>query len=121
MFGSIAYTHVPDERRTKLDDNIEKYVFVGYDLSSKGYKIYNPNSRKIVISHDVECEEENCWDMSVQEENSSEMTPRLMSIEKLYEVTENQNDIDLFCLFGDCEPLSYPESEENIKWRDAMD
>ena len=157
VFGSIAYTHVPDERRTKLDDKSEKYVFVGYDSSSKGYKLYNPNSGKIVISRDVEFEEEDCWDWSSQEEkydflpyfeeedemeqpmieehitapasptprldetSSSERTPRLRSIEELYEVTKNQNDINLFCLFGDCEPLSYQEAVENVKWRDAMD
>ena len=68
VFGSIAYTHVPDERRTKLDDKSEKYVFVGYDSSSKGYKLYNPNSGKIVISRDVEFEEEDCWDWSLQED-----------------------------------------------------
>ena len=42
------------KKRTKLDDKSEKYVFVGYDSRSKGYKLYNPNSRKIVISRDVE-------------------------------------------------------------------
>lgn len=68
MFGSIAYTHVPDERRTKLDDKSEKYVFVSYDSSFKGYKLYNPNSGKIVISRDVKFEEEDCWDLSVQED-----------------------------------------------------
>ena len=54
-----------DEKRTKLDDKSEKYVFVGYDSRSKGYKLYNPNSRKIVISRDVEFDEEDCWDWSV--------------------------------------------------------
>ena len=157
VFGSIAYTHVPDEKRTKLDDKSEKYVFVGYDSRSKGYKLYNPNSRKIVISRDVEFDEEDCWDWSVQEDkydflpyfeeddeieqpiieehitppasltprldetSSSERTPRLRSIEEIYEVTKNLNDINLFCLFGDCEPLSYQEAAENIKWKDAMD
>ena len=57
VFGSIAYTHVLDEKRTKLDDKSEKYVFVGYDSRSKGYKLYNPNSRKIFISRDVEFDE----------------------------------------------------------------
>ena len=35
-----------------LDDKREKYIFVGYDSSSKGYKLYNPNNGKI-ISRDV--------------------------------------------------------------------
>ena len=38
VFGSIAYVHVPDERREKLDDKSERFIFIGYDSSSKGYK-----------------------------------------------------------------------------------
>ena len=39
VFGSIAYAHVDDELRTKLDYKSEKYVFVGYDARAKGYKL----------------------------------------------------------------------------------
>ena len=35
IFGSIAYAHVPHQGRAKLDDRSVKYVFVGYDASSK--------------------------------------------------------------------------------------
>lgn len=30
---SIAYVHVPDEKRSKLNDKSEKYIFIGYDSS----------------------------------------------------------------------------------------
>ena len=42
VFGSIAYAHVDDELRTKLDYKSEKYVFVGHEARAKGYKLYNP-------------------------------------------------------------------------------
>ena len=32
-------------------------IFVGYDQKSKGYKFYNSNKGKIVISRDVEFNE----------------------------------------------------------------
>ena len=32
VFGSIAYVHVPDELRTKLDPKAKKCFFVGYSL-----------------------------------------------------------------------------------------
>lgn len=57
----------------------------------------------------------------MDETSSSERTPRLRSIDELYEVTENQNDINIFCYLGECEPLSYQEAAENITWRDTMD
>ncbi|KAE8721075.1 hypothetical protein F3Y22_tig00016885pilonHSYRG00007 [Hibiscus syriacus] len=45
-FGSIAHVYVPDERRMKLDDKSESFIFIGYDANSKGYKLYNPNNKK---------------------------------------------------------------------------
>ena len=50
VFGSIAHVHVLDERRNKLDDKIENFIFIFYDVNSKGYKLYNLNNKKIVIS-----------------------------------------------------------------------
>ena len=61
VFGSIACVHVPDQERSKLDDMSEKYVFIGYDLSSKGYKLYNPSTKKVIVSRDVEFDEEGIW------------------------------------------------------------
>ena len=62
VFGSIAHVHVPDESRAKLDDKSEKFIFIGYDNNSKGYKLYNPNNGKIVINRDVVFDEEGEWD-----------------------------------------------------------
>ena len=65
VFGSIAYAHVPDEKRSKLDEKSEKYVFIGYDLRSKGYKLYSPATKKVIISRDVMFNEEGSWDWNV--------------------------------------------------------
>ena len=31
IFGSITRVHVLDERRTKLDDRSERFIFIGYE------------------------------------------------------------------------------------------
>jgi len=49
VFESIGYVHVNDQVRTKVDDKSKRMIFVGYDQKSKGYKLYNPNERKMVI------------------------------------------------------------------------
>nr|KYP40501.1 Retrovirus-related Pol polyprotein from transposon TNT 1-94 [Cajanus cajan] len=64
VFGSIAHVHVPDEKRSKLNDKSEKYIFIGYDANSKGYKLYNPDSKKTIISQNVMFDEEGEWDWS---------------------------------------------------------
>lgn len=61
IFGCIAYAHVPDQRRTKLEDKRVKCIFLGVSDQSKGYKLYNPNTKKIIISCDVIFDEQNFW------------------------------------------------------------
>ena len=39
IFGCLTYSHVPKER-TKLYPTIEKGIFVGYNETSKAYRIY---------------------------------------------------------------------------------
>nr|GEZ60125.1 retrovirus-related Pol polyprotein from transposon TNT 1-94 [Tanacetum cinerariifolium] len=75
VFGSIAYVHVPSQRILKLDDRSEKHVFVGYDKQSKGYKLYNPVTRKVVVSRDVEFDEEGSWYWSIQESERYDSLP----------------------------------------------
>ena len=61
VFGCIAYTHIPDEKRRKLDNKGEKCIFLGVSDKSKAYKLYNPNTMKIVINRDVVFDEKETW------------------------------------------------------------
>ncbi|MCO5549447.1 hypothetical protein L7F22_002918 [Adiantum nelumboides] len=53
VFGCLAYAHIPQQLRGKLDDKAVKCIFVGYSSGSKGYRLYNPATNKIFESHDV--------------------------------------------------------------------
>ena len=53
VFGCDAYVHVPKEKRTKLDNKSERCIFIGYKDGLKGYKLWNPETRKVVYSRDV--------------------------------------------------------------------
>ena len=75
IFGSIAYAHVPHQGRAKLDDRSVKYVFVGYDASSKGYKLYNSSNNKVVVSRDIEFYEEASWNWEATEERTYDFLP----------------------------------------------
>ena len=61
VFGCIAYVHVLNELRTKLDPKAKKCVFIGYSLEQKGYRCYNPITREIRVSRDVVFDEMSCW------------------------------------------------------------
>jgi hypothetical protein len=58
VFGCIAYPTVPKEQQTdKLDNTAIRGVFVGYERSTKHYRIYNPISRSIRLYTSVKFDE----------------------------------------------------------------
>lgn len=62
MFRSIAYVHVPAEKRKKLDDHSVKTIFIGYEQGfSKGYKLYNITTKNVIVSRDVIFDKEDTW------------------------------------------------------------
>lgn len=68
VFGCIAHVHVPDVRRSKLDNKSFTCVLLGVSEESKGYRLYDPVAKKVVVSRDVIFEEEKQWDWDVSYE-----------------------------------------------------
>jgi len=64
VFGCIAYAHVPDQIRKKLDDKGERCIFIGYCSNSKAYKLYNPETKNVIINRDVTFDEGGMWNWS---------------------------------------------------------
>ena len=50
VFGCTAYAHVDNE---KLEPRAVKCIFLGYKSGVKGYKLWNPETKKVVISRNV--------------------------------------------------------------------
>jgi len=42
IFGCLVFTHVPKEKRTKLEPSGKKSTYVGYNETTKAYMIYIP-------------------------------------------------------------------------------
>ena len=53
VFGCVAYAHVPDSKRRKLDKKALKLRFVGYSRKSKGYRFFDERTQKILNRRDV--------------------------------------------------------------------
>jgi hypothetical protein len=73
-FGCVAFSHVPEELRKKIDDRSEKYIFIGYSEQSKAYKLYNHVTKKFLVSRYVKFMEDKSWD---EMENNSSHNPSL--------------------------------------------
>ena len=46
---------------SKLSDRSEAMVYLGVEEGTKGYRLYNPRSRRIVIARDVVFDESKSW------------------------------------------------------------
>jgi hypothetical protein len=58
IFGCLVYIHVPVEKRTKLEASSRNGLFVGYNETSKAYKVFITEQRKTMIRKDVKFKEE---------------------------------------------------------------
>ena len=53
VFGCLCYVLVPGEQRNKLEAKSTKAMFIGYSITQKGYKCYDPETRRVLVSRDV--------------------------------------------------------------------
>ena len=53
IFGCLAYVHVPNVNRRKLDSKTQQCLFLGSDNETKAFRLYDLARRKVIISQDV--------------------------------------------------------------------
>ena len=53
VFGCIAFAHVPEVLRKKLDDKAVKLRFMGYSKGGRGYRLMHEDNRRITYRRDV--------------------------------------------------------------------
>jgi hypothetical protein len=58
--------HVFYEKRSKLDPKTKKCIFIRYFLEQKGYRCFNPSTRKLQVNKDVVFDEMVSWYSSLK-------------------------------------------------------
>ena len=53
VFGCKAFAHVPKEHRAKLDDKAVPCIFLGCGDVEFGYRLWDPEHKKLIRSRDV--------------------------------------------------------------------
>jgi len=74
VFGSIFYIHVPSQKRRKLEDKSIHGIFLGYSTQSRGYRVYNLQTKKIIVSRDIEVDEDASWNWDEDKVEKSNIT-----------------------------------------------
>lgn len=60
-FGCVAHVHIPDQKRSKLNAKSQQCILLCVSDMTKAYKLYDPISKKVIISRDVAFEEDKSW------------------------------------------------------------
>ncbi|KAM0988950.1 hypothetical protein ACFX2A_013056 [Malus domestica] len=89
VFGSICYAQIPSQLRHKLEINSVKCVLVGYGSCEKGYRLYNIESRKVILSRDVVFKENEAWNW---ETNNIDTISFPLAMEEAQAEVQNVNE-----------------------------
>ncbi len=57
VWGCACYVYIPRTQRAKLDSPGVKCIFVGYQEGTKGYRCYNAETGRVIVSRDVTFDE----------------------------------------------------------------
>lgn len=61
VFGCICFAKIHNEKRTKLDPKSQVTIHLCFNDTSKWYKLYNVDSRKVIVCKDVRIDEDLKW------------------------------------------------------------
>ncbi|GAA0143128.1 transmembrane signal receptor [Lithospermum erythrorhizon] len=150
VWGCLVHVHLPKVERDKLDNRSRTYIFISINEGTKGYRLYNVLSEKVVINRDVLFKEDKQWNWDgnqgeqkvsdlewndandialLQEEahtgrvatGQGRITRQPVWIND-YVSKDNLSDDEVnMALSGDIEdPMSFEEANQEGKWRKAI-
>jgi len=101
IFGCPIYIHIPKDKRKKLDPSGMKETFVGYNNSSKAYRININEGHQIEVNRDVIFDESISFKKSKDLPMDSNDEELLVFEEEVTRGEEESNHEDE----GPCEPI----------------
>ncbi|GAA0173161.1 transmembrane signal receptor [Lithospermum erythrorhizon] len=72
VWGCLAHVHVPKLGRDKLDSRSKTCIFIGINEGTKGYRVFDVITEKVMISRDVVFEEDKQWNWEKKQADSKE-------------------------------------------------
>jgi hypothetical protein len=99
IFGCKAYVHIPEEKRSKLDEQGIPAIFVGYSDTSSGYEFYNLQTCKFFTAGSAIFNEKSFPGFNMTEEYKEYLVYDLDPNDEEYvqdnEISEDSNEIGL--------------------------
>ncbi|KAL0341549.1 UNVERIFIED_CONTAM: Retrovirus-related Pol polyprotein from transposon RE1 [Sesamum calycinum] len=113
IYSTVSAMYIFQEKRHKLEEKTEKGIFLGYSTQSKGYRIYNLKTKKLIISRDVEFDEDAMWNWDEEKvERQSVMIPKETPPQQQQEEGTDQAEMERRSQQAPGSPRRPPPSEE---------
>ena len=120
IFGCLCFTYVPLVRRDKLDKKAETDIFVGYNNVTKGYRVFQPQTKKVIVSRDIKFIETEKWNFK----DASAGMEIVQDVDDIDEApirgTKLFTNIYQSCNVAVLEPAEFEEAKNDPKLIDAM-
>ncbi|KAL4362176.1 hypothetical protein GQ457_04G021850 [Hibiscus cannabinus] len=138
----LLNSHISANMRSKIDERAWRGIFVGYSSQSKGYRIYNLESKMIVVSRDVIFYEDPYWnwekndvqkhdlrsiseELVISKDAENGKTSDWFDVAGMTDVDEVIKTKSLASVYERCnlvfaEPTSFNDAAKVPEWIDAM-
>lgn len=92
-FGCVAWVQVPKQRRRGWDNHARKCVMIGYgqDQGVKGYRLYDPAERRVIVSANVKFWEEQRWRTTPEQVSAQTLHPP-QALEEIDDISDIEDD-----------------------------
>lgn len=71
VFGCLTHMKIPNNHTTKLADRSMEVVNLGREPGTKGYRLYDPVSKRVLVSRDVIFDEDKSWPWGQEREDGA--------------------------------------------------
>ncbi|KAA3485266.1 pleiotropic drug resistance protein 3-like [Gossypium australe] len=134
VFSCACYALIPAEKRTKLERRVVPRIFVSYSSTKKGYRVFDPSTKKILVSRDVRFDEEKVWSWNGEDADLIEEDYLDSNLEPV-ENEPNNEDFDnalvrgtrtIANIYQRCdvaivEPSDFEEAAKDKSWKKGME
>lgn len=92
IFGCLCFTHIPQMKHDKLVKRASSGIFIGYSNVTKAYKVFQTQTRKIVINRDVHFVEDEEWNWDEARKTNQASNDLKLNFPLLYTVERKSGD-----------------------------
>ena len=98
VFGCRAYAYLnKNDRDGKFSEKAEVCTFIGYDLESKGYRLWSDNRRQVIIRRHVRFDESSFGNNTLNKNDCNDENEDFTASKFVYPINPNANSQVIDC------------------------